>query len=91
MARVPSAAAARIGQRILRARTDMSWTADELAVESGIDSASIRSYENGRAMLSVKTLIQIARTLDKDPGWFLEEVKIEEFSQPREAVRDGTG
>ena len=68
MARVPSAAAAQIGERIKKARTDRGWTQDVLAVESDIDSASIRSYENGRAMVSVKTLLQIATTLEKDPG-----------------------
>ncbi len=87
MARVPSAAAALIGERIKSARIDLSWSADDLAVNSGIDSASIRSYENGRAMVSVKTLIQIAGTLKREPGWFLEEVTVEQFSQPRDATR----
>lgn len=86
MARVPSAAAARIGERIKAARIDRGWTQDGLAVECDIDSASIRSYENGRAMVSVKTLLQIATTLERDPGWFLEEVTVEQFSQPREAT-----
>ena len=87
MARVPSAAAAQIGERIKKARTDRGWTQDVLAVESDIDSASIRSYGNGRAMVSVKTLLQSAATLEKDPGWFLQEVTVEQFSQPREAAQ----
>lgn len=87
MARVPSAAAAQIGERIKRARVDRGWTQDVLAVESDIDSASIRSYENGRAMVSVKTLLQIATTLERDPGWFLKEVTVEQFSQPRESAQ----
>ena len=62
-----------------------------MAVESGIDSASIRSYENGRAMVSVRTLIQIAITLGREPGYFLDGVTNEQFTQPREATNASSG
>ncbi|WP_454130711.1 helix-turn-helix domain-containing protein [Microbacterium lacticum] len=50
MARVPSPAAAHIGERIRVAREGVRMTHDQLAAAMGIDSANIRSYESGRAM-----------------------------------------
>lgn len=47
-------------------------TQDQLAVLSDIDSSNIRSYESGRAMLSVQTLVRIAEALKAEPGEFLE-------------------
>ncbi|MFT4233906.1 MAG: helix-turn-helix transcriptional regulator [Microbacterium sp.] len=84
MPRKPSAAAAHIGSRITQVRRKKTWTQDQLAVESGIDSASIRSYENGRAMVNVRTLIRIATALQTDAGWFLEGLSDEQFDEPRE-------
>ncbi|GEB95878.1 hypothetical protein GCM10009724_20940 [Microbacterium lacticum] len=48
--RVPSPAAAHIGERIRVAREGVRMTHDQLAAATGIDSANIRSYESGRAM-----------------------------------------
>lgn len=38
-------------------------------------------------MMSVKTLLRIAKTLDRDANYFLAGVTLEEFALPREAVR----
>lgn len=79
VARVPSAAAAHVGQRIAEARRRYTVTHDMLAARSGIDSSNIRSYESGRAMPSVHSLVRIAVALDTDPGYFLEGLTLEHF------------
>lgn len=80
MPRVPSAAAAHIGQRIADARRRYSRTQDQLAADTGIDSSNIRSYESGRAMPSIHTLIRIAIALDTEPGYFLDDLTLEQFA-----------
>lgn len=79
MPRVPSAAAAHIGERIAKARRRYTVTHDELAARTGIDSSNIRSYEGGRAMPSIHTLLRIAVALDTDPAYFLEGLTLELF------------
>ena len=79
MPRTPSAAAARIGARIAAERKEKGLTQDQLAVLSDIDSSNIRSYESGRAMLSVHTLIRISDALRADPGIFLDGLTPEMF------------
>ena len=80
MARTPSAAAAHIGARIKAARTELSISVDELAATSGIDSSNIRSYESGRAMANVRTLVRVAEALHIPAGTLLEGVSSEMFA-----------
>lgn len=47
---------------------------------SDIDSSNIRSYESGRAMLSVQTLVRIAEALKTEPGDFLDGLTSEMFA-----------
>ncbi|MGW8483104.1 helix-turn-helix domain-containing protein [Microbacterium sp. NPDC055903] len=68
MPRTPSAAAALIGSRITAERQRRGLTQDQLAVLSDIDSSNIRSYEAGRSMLSVHTLVRISEALKVPPG-----------------------
>ena len=84
MPRVSSAAAAHVGARIKAARVRYSMTHDELAAATGIDSSNIRSYESGRAMPSVVTLVRIADALATTPGEFLDELTLDLF--PAEAA-----
>jgi len=79
--RVPSAAAAHVGERIAEARRRYTVTHDMLAARTGIDSSNIRSYESGRAMPSIHTLIRIAVALDTDPGYFLDGLTLELFDR----------
>lgn len=76
---MPSAAAAHIGEQIRAVRVGYSMTHDELAARTGIDSSNIRSYESGRALPSIHTLIRIAVALDTDPGRLLDGVTLEQF------------
>lgn len=75
MARTPSAAAAHIGTRISDARRARSMTVDQLAVASRIDSSNVRSYESGRALMSIQSLVRIAEALEVDAGALLEGVE----------------
>ncbi len=54
-------------------------TQDQLAVTSDIDSSNIRSYESGRAMMNVHSLIRIAEALHVEPGDLLEGVTSDMF------------
>ncbi|WP_404473452.1 helix-turn-helix domain-containing protein [Microbacterium aerolatum] len=83
MARTPSAGAAHIGARISDLRKRCSMTVDQLAVASRIDSSNIRSYESGRALMSVPSLVRIAEALEVDAGALLEGVSSEMFGRER--------
>lgn len=80
--RTPSAAAAHIGARIAAERKRRGLTQDQLAVLSDIDSSNIRSYESGRSMLSILTLIRISEALKTEPGDFLSELTSDQFGAP---------
>ena len=71
MARTSSAAAVHLGTAIRERRQQRGLTVDQLAAASGIDSSNVRSFENGRAMMNVKTLVRLSETLDVAPGELL--------------------
>jgi transcriptional regulator with XRE-family HTH domain len=79
MPRVPSAAAALVGTRIAHFRARRGMTQDQLAVNADIDSSNIRSYESGRAMMNVRSLVRIATALDVPPGELIDELTPERF------------
>lgn len=56
-------------------------TVDELAVASRIDSSNIRSYESGRALTSLPSLIRIAEALSTPAGDLLDGVTSSMFSR----------
>ncbi len=91
MPRVASAAAARIGSRIAAARQEAGLTQDEIAVRAAIDSANVRSYESGRAMPSVHTLMRLAWALDVPPGELLDGLTAEHFTRAGAEDRRRTG
>lgn len=55
-------------------------TVDQLAVASNIDSSNVRSYEAGRAMMNLRSLIRLAEALSVDPGELLEGLSSEMFT-----------
>jgi DNA-binding Xre family transcriptional regulator len=55
---------------------------NELAVASKIDSSNIRSYEKGRALMALASLVRIAEALDVQPGDLLEGVESSMFVSP---------
>ncbi|MTE24262.1 helix-turn-helix domain-containing protein [Microbacterium sp. ZXX196] len=86
MPRVPSSAAAHVGAKIAEFRKRNVMTQDQLAVASRIDSSNIRSYESGRAMMNVHSLVRIAEALGVEPGEILDGVTAEMFDAPRPSV-----
>jgi len=68
MPRTSSPAAAVVGKQIRKMREQQHMTQDQLAVGSRIDSANIRSFESGRAMPSVQSLVRVAEALGCKPG-----------------------
>lgn len=87
MPRVPSSAAVHVGSRIAAFRQRLVMTQDQLAVSAGIDSSNIRSYESGRAMMNISSLVRIAEALEVEPGELLEGITSEMFGAPRAAPR----
>lgn len=79
MPRVPSPAAARIGELIADVRRQRGLTQDDLAHLTRIDSSNIRGYEKGRALMGIPTLVRIADALKVDPGVLLDGVTAEMF------------
>ena len=95
MPRVPSAAAAHVGAQIVHFRTRQGMTQDQLAVASDIDSSNVRSYESGRAMMNVRSLVRIADALGVLPGDLVDGVTPDMFDaisrRPFRAVTTGAG
>ncbi len=86
MPRVPSAAAAFVGTRIAHFRARQGMTQDQLAVAADIDSSNIRSYESGRAMMNVRSLVRIATALEVTPGELIDELTPEMFDSQLKRV-----
>jgi len=86
MARTASPAAAHIGARIAAVRSSRGMTRDQLAVATGIDSSNIRSYESGRALMNVQSLVRIAEALGVEAGELLEGVTSDMFTRTSSAA-----
>lgn len=85
--RVSSAAAAYVGERIAEIRRRQTKTQDQLAVEANIDSSNIRSYESGRSMMNIHSLVRIAAALGVEPGDLIDGLTPEMFTAPRSDAR----
>lgn len=81
MPRTPSPAAVHIGSRIRRLRRERDLTADQLAAATGINSSNIRSYEAGRALTSLGSLVRIAEALHVPPETIVEGLTAEMFAR----------
>ena len=80
MARIPSQAAALVGNRIRARRLELGLTQDELAHSSGIDPSNVRAYEAGRGMPNVYTIVRLSTAMLLDePGKLLEGLTREMF------------
>ncbi len=79
MARTSSPAAVLIGSRIAERRAALNLKVDQLAVLANVDSANVRSYESGRAMMNLRTLVRIAEALRIAPGKLISGVTSEMF------------
>lgn len=62
-----------IGKRIKRARLDKKMTFETMANETGYSIDYLKGIEAGKETPPVGTLLQIARALEMDSGFFLRE------------------
>jgi len=78
-------AAAIVGARIRGLRTErLRVTQSDLEAMSGIDGASIRRYEGGKALPSLGGLVRLAFALGVDPGDLVRGLRPEDLAdQPR--------
>lgn len=81
MPRIPSPAAAHIGSIIAEARRGRGLSVDDLASKTKIDSSNIRSYESGRALVGLQSLVRIAVALDVEPGELLDGIELSMFTK----------
>lgn len=57
-----------LGNRIKHWRIERGMTQEALGIASDVGNSNVRSYENGRALPSLFTLIRIASALDISAG-----------------------
>ena len=81
MPRIPSPAAAHIGALIAGARRGRDLSVDDLASKTKIDSSNIRSYESGRALVGLQSLVRIAVALEVEPGELLQGIELSMFGR----------
>jgi len=62
-----------VGKRIKKERLAKKMTLDYMANETGYSKDYIKKVESGKEMPPVGTLLQIARALEMDSGFFLKE------------------
>ena len=62
-----------IGKKIKQVRTEKKLTLDRIANETGHSIDYLKSVESGKEMPPVGALLQIARALEIDSGFFLKE------------------
>jgi transcriptional regulator with XRE-family HTH domain len=67
---------------IATARRAAGLTQDQLAALSGINSANIRKYENGRALTGLQSLVRIAEALEVKPEALSEGLTSAQFAVP---------
>lgn len=81
MPRVPSEAAAKLGQKIKQRRLELGLTQEALGNASEIGNSNVRSYENGHALPNLFTLIRLAGALDISAGELIVELEPEMFPE----------
>ncbi len=60
-------------QRLREAREEMGYSQKMLGVRVGLSDKSISMYEKGTVYPPVTNLLKIAKELNKDIGYFLED------------------
>ena len=63
----------KLGKKIKLARVELDLTQAQLAEKINGKQKSISGYETGATLLSIRTLVKIARVLKKPAGHFLGE------------------
>jgi len=63
----------KLGKKIKLAHIELDLTQTQLAEKIDGKQKSISGYETGATLLSIRTLLKIAKVLKKPAGYFLEE------------------
>lgn len=86
MPRVASVAAQTVGEKIRQLRECRKWTQEQLAERSQIDPANIRSYEAGRSLMNLASLVRIASALNVGPETLVEGLTPDMFPERRVSI-----
>ncbi|MCW2289582.1 helix-turn-helix protein [Leucobacter luti] len=81
MARIHSAAALKIGQRIREARERLGISLEDFGELSQVSWTSIGRIERGAQSPNAETLVRLATALDVDPGSFLSGVTADDYGR----------
>lgn len=65
--------AKKLGKKIKLARVELDLTQTQLAQKIKAKQKSISRYETGVSLPNIETLVNIAKVLKKQAGYFLEE------------------
>ncbi len=71
----------RLGEKVYLARRRMGITQDKLAEDTGLDRSYISQIENGKRNLSVKSALELSRTLNISVGTLLGQRKLTKKSK----------
>lgn len=77
---------AELGRRLKRARSEKDLTLKEVESRSGVSATHISQIERGMTSPTVGALQKLAKALERETVYFLEEVELEEVSVAREPV-----
>lgn len=81
MAKIHSAAALKIGQRIREVRQHLGISLEDLGELSEVSWTSIGKIERGAQSPNAETLVRLATSLGVDPGSFLTGVTADDYGQ----------
>ena len=60
--------AVEFGSRVRACRTDLGWSQERLAQETGLHMTYVSSVERGERNVSLRNIIRLADALEVDPG-----------------------
>ena len=89
MARIRSDAAIHIGAIIADKRKERGLTQDQLAAKTMIESSNIRSYESGRSLPGIRSVVRLADGLEIEPGELVDGLTIDMFPPTESDGRRG--
>jgi transcriptional regulator with XRE-family HTH domain len=75
---------AHVGERIRLRRTELGLTQEQLATALAVSYQQIQKYETGANRVSAGRILEIARKLDVDVGYFFEGVSDDDRGLPLE-------
>jgi transcriptional regulator with XRE-family HTH domain len=71
---------AEIGRRIKKVREANYMTLKKVEAKAGISATHISEIERGKTSPTINALIRIAKALEKDPAYFIEERELQDVS-----------